>query len=201
MILVGIIVLLLAIVIYISFKQQDDIQDSLQPQYISLNKIIVTTYDVKICPKCFEREMVLLSVSITGQSIEYRCKNCSKKLTSSLLPGKNGSEAAYKFKQIQHRIDSYQSDLKIVFLKADIEMTFFVDAKLNNSFENSRRTSIPESVRNEVWRRDQGKCVDCGSQKNLEFDHIIPISKGGSSTARNLQLLCETCNRKKSNKI
>jgi 5-methylcytosine-specific restriction endonuclease McrA len=34
-------------------------------------------------------------------------------------------------------------------------------------------------------------------RERLEFDHIIPVSKGGSNTARNLELRCETCNRKK----
>jgi 5-methylcytosine-specific restriction endonuclease McrA len=48
-----------------------------------------------------------------------------------------------------------------------------------------------------VWRRDQGQCVQCGTNRNLEFDHIIPLSMGGASTARNLQLLCEACNRLK----
>jgi 5-methylcytosine-specific restriction endonuclease McrA len=52
-----------------------------------------------------------------------------------------------------------------------------------------------------VWRRDQGRCVKCGSQEGLEFDHIIPVSRGGSNTARNLQLLCENCNRSKSDTI
>jgi hypothetical protein len=60
-----------------------------------------------------------------------------------------------------------------------------------------RREPIPESVRHEVWRRDGGACVDCGSRERLEFDHIIPVSKGGSNTARNLELRCETCNRQK----
>ena len=63
------------------------------------------------------------------------------------------------------------------------------------------RLPIPEAVRNEVWRRDQGKCTQCQSVRNLEFDHIVPVSKGGSNTARNIQLLCETCNRRKSDGI
>jgi hypothetical protein len=64
-----------------------------------------------------------------------------------------------------------------------------------------QRERIPDSVKSFVWNRDGGKCVKCGSKEKLEFDHIIPFSKGGSNTARNLQLLCEECNRKKGNKI
>jgi 5-methylcytosine-specific restriction endonuclease McrA len=63
------------------------------------------------------------------------------------------------------------------------------------------RVPIPEEVRFAVWRRDQGRCVICGSNEKLEFDHIIPFSKGGSKTERNIQLLCEKCNRGKSDKI
>ena len=37
--------------------------------------------------------------------------------------------------------------------------------------------------------------------ESVEFDHIIPHSKGGANTKRNIQLLCESCNRKKSDKI
>jgi hypothetical protein len=64
-----------------------------------------------------------------------------------------------------------------------------------------RRQPMPEHVRHEVWRRDQGRCVDCGSRERLEFDHIIPISKGGSNTARNIELRCEPCNRRKAAEI
>ena len=59
------------------------------------------------------------------------------------------------------------------------------------------RTSIPQEVKVVVWQRDGGQCVDCGSQSNLEFDHVIPLAMGGSNTMRNLQLLCATCNRRK----
>jgi len=64
----------------------------------------------------------------------------------------------------------------------------------------TQRQAIPKDVQREVWRRDEGKCVECGSNENLEFDHIIPIALGGGNTARNIQLLCEQCNRKKSAK-
>src|SRR5690554_4303395 len=70
----------------------------------------------------------------------------------------------------------------------------------NISLETSER-HISQEVKNLVWNRDNGKCVQCGSNEKLEFDHIIPFSKGGSNTYRNIQLLCEKCNREKSNKI
>jgi hypothetical protein len=57
------------------------------------------------------------------------------------------------------------------------------------------RHTIPDDVKIFVWNRDGGRCVKCGSQVNLEFDHIIPIAKGGSNTARNIQILCDKCNR------
>ena len=63
------------------------------------------------------------------------------------------------------------------------------------------REPISEHVRVFIWRRDEGKCVQCGSQERLEYDHMIPVSKGGSNTDRNIQLLCEACNRTKSEKI
>lgn len=63
------------------------------------------------------------------------------------------------------------------------------------------RASISEDVKAFVWRRDKGQCVKCNSQEKLEFDHIIPHSKGGNDTERNIQLLCEKCNRSKSDKI
>lgn len=73
-----------------------------------------------------------------------------------------------------------------------------VDALENmEKLERTPREPIAESVRLFVWQRDKGQCVKCGSNQKLEFDHIIPVVSGGSSTERNIQLLCETCNRSK----
>lgn len=73
------------------------------------------------------------------------------------------------------------------------------DTKVNKA--TKKRETIPQNVKDSVWQRDKGACVSCDSKENLEFDHIIPFSKGGSSTYRNIQLLCEPCNRKKHAKI
>ena len=60
---------------------------------------------------------------------------------------------------------------------------------------------ISSEVKQQVWQRDKGKCVLCGSKRHLEFDHELPVSKGGSNTVNNIRILCRDCNRKKSGKI
>lgn len=64
-----------------------------------------------------------------------------------------------------------------------------------------KREAIPKAVQREVWQRDTGRCVECLTREKLCFDHIIPFSRGGSNTIRNIQLLCETCNLAKGNRI
>lgn len=60
-----------------------------------------------------------------------------------------------------------------------------------------RREPIPRDVREAVFRRDGGRCVQCGQDFEIQFDHVIPISMGGATTPENLQLLCGPCNREK----
>jgi hypothetical protein len=52
-------------------------------------------------------------------------------------------------------------------------------------------------VKRAVWLRDGGKCVwplasggVCGSTRQLQLDHIVPVARGGPSTAGNLRVTC-----------
>lgn len=76
------------------------------------------------------------------------------------------------------------------------------DKRTTNDSKFDHTRMIPSSVKREVWERDKGRCVICGSDKNLHFDHVLPFSKGGTSlTSANIQLLCVNCNLAKKDKI
>lgn len=82
-----------------------------------------------------------------------------------------------------------------------IQLSTVLYPELNNQGSVLNSRTISQTVKDQVWNRDNGKCTSCGATENIEFDHIVPFSKGGSNTYRNIQLLCENCNRIKSNKI
>lgn len=95
---------------------------------------------------------------------------------------KSGPRKVFKF-----RLELAEQDLPAA-RREDLEM------------EHSRL--IPAPVKLAVWRRDKGRCVECGSRDNLHFDHVIPYSKGGSSlVAENIQLLCARHNLAKRDRI
>jgi len=63
---------------------------------------------------------------------------------------------------------------------------------------------IPREIMLKVVRRDGQICQTCHKivpDNEIEFDHIIPDSKGGQVSVENLRVLCSECNRKKSDSL
>lgn len=79
-----------------------------------------------------------------------------------------------------------------------IELAESTISKVNQPQKASPRRRIPDDVKQNVWIRDEGRCQNCGATTDLQFDHVIPLAMNGSNNAANLQLLCGSCNRRKS---
>lgn len=116
-------------------------------------------------------------------------------------------EFLYLFLASDHEI-SYSPDQQQLLIQGYYrkEQNKWEKLKRASSIENENTKPnlcerIPDEIKIAVWRRDEGKCARCGSREKLEYDHIIPVSLGGSNTIRNIELLCEKCNREKSNNI
>jgi 5-methylcytosine-specific restriction endonuclease McrA len=52
-------------------------------------------------------------------------------------------------------------------------------------------------VRARILERDGESCGFCGTEHDLQIDHIFPVALGGKSDDDNLQVLCGPCNRAK----
>ena len=102
-------------------------------------------------------------------------------------PKQSGGRRVYKFKlKIVDSVDSAVRKMN----------------RPSGADELAHNRIIPSAVKQAVWKRDQGKCIECGSKDNLHFDHILPFSKGGSSVlTENIQLLCARHNLQKSDKL
>lgn len=100
-------------------------------------------------------------------------------------------------------VDAWQekNQVRKVF-KFNLEAVDDIETSMSASREIEHTRLIPTSVKLEVWNRDSGRCVLCGSRENLHFDHIIPYVRGGSSlVAQNIQLLCARHNLAKRDKL
>ncbi|MCN0153394.1 HNH endonuclease [Salinispora arenicola] len=71
-----------------------------------------------------------------------------------------------------------------------------------------KREPPPKWARRAVFFRDRGRCAHCGTDLSglldalpkEQFDHVVPLARGGLNDITNLQLLCEMCNLRKSDK-
>lgn len=52
-----------------------------------------------------------------------------------------------------------------------------------------------------ICKKQRGKCADCKLRKPLARDHVVPLSRGGTDFAYNIQGLCKSCNSRKKAKL
>ena len=73
--------------------------------------------------------------------------------------------------------------------------------RINEHIRRTRLTEAGGSYTQEEWNalceKHDNRCLSCGEHKPLTPDHIVPVSKGGSSSINNIQPLCSSCNSSK----
>lgn len=76
---------------------------------------------------------------------------------------------------------------------------------MEHTFKNRPKTRpVTMARRAEIFIRDEGNCYMCESKVDsgkFELDHLIPVSRGGSSDVWNLAVSCPPCNRSRGNRI
>lgn len=91
------------------------------------------------------------------------------------------------------------------------ELTFFIIILVllllfNKILERKReRRHFTRDELFQIASRNRGwfgpiRCANCGSTNNLEVDHIVPLSRGGTNDIDNLRILCKSCHRKRKKK-
>lgn len=74
-----------------------------------------------------------------------------------------------------------------------------------------RCSRLPEWLKRAIYFKGNGVCQKCGcdlsnafrinKDRQLQYDHIVPLEKGGMNDPTNFQILCESCNQTKGCKI
>lgn len=140
-------------------------------------------------------------IFVTSERVIYKADKSIEIPLNSILAVELSGSMIYisaKTKRASCELASVESDIIEAYIDQALKR-FHRQIDLRQSTNNTRH--IPQSVRNAAWQRCGGECVECQSTSYLEFDHIIPFSKGGSNSVANVQLLCRACNLNKSNRI
>lgn len=117
----------------------------------------------------------------------------NKKQFQSWLRAKGWAIAKkqYAHESMQQWLKAKECINSAISLFTDIELV--APSTLKRSYSGKKKDKIIE--------RDGNKCIICGSESELTMQHIIPFSKGGETTSRNLVTLCKSCNQEREDNV
>lgn len=90
------------------------------------------------------------------------------------------------------------------WVKAELESAFdfweFPKPPKPEAGNRAKRKPLRSSEIIAAMKKSDSRCVACGTSDDLQVDHILPVSRGGTNDVDNLQMLCQPCNSSKRDK-
>lgn len=80
-----------------------------------------------------------------------------------------------------------------------------IEYNIHYKIRKERKSKSPKNYTYDEWKKCLAywnyRCTNCGSTENIQADHVVPLSRGGSDAIENIQPLCRHCNYSKHTKI
>jgi hypothetical protein len=109
-----------------------------------------------------------------------------------------------KFKDEVYNTDKIEEEIKELILDEDVtKKRGIYPYVLTRDEKHLSIRAFPEAIKQAIYVKQGGKCKKCRKGfelSEMEADHITPWSKSGKTVKSNCQLLCKSCNRRKSAK-
>ncbi len=189
-------------------------------------KEFVVLMEAKICVKCGVEKLLsdFCKKKANKGGLNYQCRSCSNEYNKQYRIDNHIARKEYTQKYKERHKENYRKQYesnpeKMRKLwrdqyKQNIESKRESARKYRKNNPEKRRVmaqirrariignggSYTEVEWKELKEKYGNKCLRCKKKKKLTVDHIIPISKGGTSNINNLQPLCKSCNSIKKDK-
>lgn len=198
----------------IGYKSKDDDTEILEDWKKRTSELCKPCWELKYCPYGPVVEDFPLFPPIKKDAIEHNdyLKECLKK--NKLGGGEALDKLRKKWFEKEVELfnpNDYPESIPKILLEVSCKVfghicpVFVVAEPLTETKERRKHSrSISREVMLKVVRRDGQICQKCNEpvlDDEVEFDHLIPFSKGGTSVAENIRLVHKDCNRRKSNSL
>jgi hypothetical protein len=112
---------------------------------------------------------------------------------------RNLCEVIDDYPHLWHNGDGYGGYVRMALEDAFFEFNFPRPPERSHEEREGRRNRAPISRTKliAVMKKSDSRCVNCASDVDLQIDHILPHSRGGTNDLSNLQMLCRDCNLSK----
>jgi len=170
-------------------------------------ELVYEGHDMKkgpgVDPKLVDQPWVLPSGEATDNAKFTGAAECSGvmkplvRVYEKLRPGIWSDKGLFELVGHEYK----QVSVRKVF-KFRMQLSAIPDDIVQGPAAEEFKRAIPAWVKQVVYKRDKGRCVICGAQDQLHFDHDLPFSKGGTGLSpANVRILCARHNLQKGARI